>query len=233
MTEFLLGNPVPGYIHRKGWQRPAGNAEFVVVRTMADHVAAREGTGTDFGNKRCGGPIYAMADGIVTSRYIQVAAGVGKGALIVRLTHGDGWSTGYAHMSAFSVKLKQAVKRGQQIGVLGGTGGVPCHLHADARRNNVKGTDLETRLEQNHNLQLNPGVSGVNLREGPDTSAPIWAVAKADGIWRNQVRLCGHDVTLTRRPEATVTADGYEWMPILLPVSVQPLWVARPFVHFL
>jgi hypothetical protein len=233
---MLLGSPVTGYIHPKGWPRPAGNSEYVIVRGMADHMAAGQGKGTDIGNAKCGGPCFAKADGVVYSQYIQNTPGkVGHGSLIQRVVFTDGSTSGDAHLASFSVKKGATVKKGQQIGVLGGSGGVPCHLHTDYRLGKLASTavDFEKYLEQNHNLQLNAGVTGVNLREGPDTSAPIWASAHLDGIWRNSARLCDKDVVLQRRPTVTVVADGYEWMPMLLPVSAMPLWVARPFIHFL
>lgn len=204
---------------------------------MAQHMAVGQGKGTDFGNTRCGAPVLAMAAGTVYSRYIQPKHNpplVGDGSLIIRLRHIEGWTTGYAHMSSFAAgtSVGSVVQRGQMIGPEGGSGGVPCHLHADSRLNGVA-VDLETRLEQNHNFQFNDGLSMVNLREAPSTAAVIWGTARPTGIFHGAVRVADAKETLLRRTEASVTANGYEWLPFTIPQSATPLWVARNFVHFL
>lgn len=147
----MFATPVPGYLHPMGWQRPAGNLEFVVTRGCKEHVATGVGCALDIGNARQGAPVYAMQAGKVTSRYIQNTPGqVGHGALIMRVTHADGWSSGYAHLQSFSVGLNAIVGKGQQIGVLGATGyGITGpHLHTDVKLNGVA-RDLWPLLDQN------------------------------------------------------------------------------------
>jgi murein DD-endopeptidase MepM/ murein hydrolase activator NlpD len=67
----------------------------------------------------------------------------------MRVTHADGWSSGYAHLQAFSVGLNAIVTKGQQIGVLGQTGqGITGpHLHTDVKLNGVA-RDLWPLLDQ-------------------------------------------------------------------------------------
>lgn len=147
----MFATPVPGYLHPMGWQRPAGNLEFIVTRGCKEHLATGVGCALDIGNARQGAPVYAMQAGKVTSRYIQNTPGqVGHGALIMRVTHANGWSSGYAHLQSFSVALNAVVAKGQQIGVLGATGyGISGpHLHTDVKLNGVA-RDLWPLLDQN------------------------------------------------------------------------------------
>jgi murein DD-endopeptidase MepM/ murein hydrolase activator NlpD len=77
-----------------------------------------------------GTPIYAADSGFVT---FVGWTDVGYGNL-VRIDHGNGFSTWYAHQSAFNVVLGQAVKRGDVIGYVGNTGrSSGPHLHFEIR----------------------------------------------------------------------------------------------------
>ena len=64
-----------------------------------------------------GTPIHAVASGTVT--YAGVHGGHGN---YVRLEHGGGLDTGYAHMSRFAVGVGERVQAGQVIGYVGMTG---------------------------------------------------------------------------------------------------------------
>ncbi|NHF61413.1 M23 family metallopeptidase [Flavobacteriaceae bacterium TP-CH-4] len=73
-----------------------------------------------------GTPIYASGDGKVT-RADNNASGYGKH---IRIDHGYGYMSLYAHMSAYNVKRGQRVKRGDLIGFVGSTGRSEApHLH--------------------------------------------------------------------------------------------------------
>lgn len=81
--------------------------------------------GMDFTAPR-GTPIYATGDGIVT-RADNRAAGYGKH---VRIDHGYGYVSLYAHMYKYNVRKNQKVKRGDIIGFVGSTGRSQApHLH--------------------------------------------------------------------------------------------------------
>jgi murein DD-endopeptidase MepM/ murein hydrolase activator NlpD len=154
----MFATPVPGYLHPMGWQRPAGNLEFVVTRGCFEHVKSGVGCALDIGNARQGAPVYALAPGTVYERRVQSTPGVGFGALIMRVRHANGWTSGYAHLQSFSVGINAIVKKGQQIGVLGATGqGISGpHLHTDVKLNGVA-RDLWPLLDQN---QLPNGTGG-------------------------------------------------------------------------
>jgi murein DD-endopeptidase MepM/ murein hydrolase activator NlpD len=72
-----------------------------------------------------GQPVYATAWGTVTSASYSGA----YGNLIV-IDHGFGLSTRYAHLSRFTVKAGDRVRRGEVIGLIGSTGRTTGpHLH--------------------------------------------------------------------------------------------------------
>ena len=88
----------------------------------------------DFSAKR-GTPIYATGDGTV-SRADSRAAGFGKH---VRIDHGFGYVTIYAHMDRYLVVKGDKIKRGDLIGYVGSSGrSVAPHLHYEIVKDGVK-----------------------------------------------------------------------------------------------
>jgi len=73
-----------------------------------------------------GTPVYATGDGTV-SRADNRASGYGKH---IRIDHGYGYMSLYAHLSSYNVKRRQKVKRGDLIGFVGSTGRSEApHVH--------------------------------------------------------------------------------------------------------
>ena len=70
-------------------------------------------------------PVYAPADGkVIISRYLS---GYGN---YVMIDHGNGYYTGFGHLSSFNVSQGQVVSTGQQIATSGNTGvSTGPHLH--------------------------------------------------------------------------------------------------------
>ena len=96
--------------------------------------ARRMHFGMDFSAPR-GTEIYATGDGTVT-RADSRAAGFGKH---VRIDHGFGYVTIYAHMDSFRVVKGDNVKRGDTIGYVGSSGrSVAPHLHYEIVKDGVK-----------------------------------------------------------------------------------------------
>ncbi|MDR0604607.1 MAG: peptidoglycan DD-metalloendopeptidase family protein [Bacteroidales bacterium] len=93
----------------------------------------RRHTGVDIIGKK-GTPIYATADGVVSSE----TEGTGYG-ITVTINHGRGYQTLYAHLSKKNVRSGQRVKRGEIIGFMGNTGlSVGVHLHYEVIKNGEK-----------------------------------------------------------------------------------------------
>jgi len=81
-----------------------------------------------------GTPVYATGNGIV-QRADREASGYGNH---VRINHGYGYLTLYAHLSEISVRPGQKIKRGEIIGRVGNTGkSVGPHLHYEVHKNGI------------------------------------------------------------------------------------------------
>ena len=90
--------------------------------------------GMDFTSPR-GTPIYASGDGVV-ARADNSASGYGKH---IRIDHGYGYLTLYAHLSKYNVKKGQRVKRGDLIGFVGSTGRSQApHLHYEVWKDDIR-----------------------------------------------------------------------------------------------
>lgn len=77
-----------------------------------------------------GTPVLSSADGEIAYAGNQVPT---FGNLVL-VKHADGWVTAYAHLSSTSVKMRQQVKQGEQLGTVGATGGVnEPQLHFEMR----------------------------------------------------------------------------------------------------
>jgi len=93
--------------------------------------ARKRHKGMDFTAPR-GTAVYATGDGVVI-RADQGSAGFGKH---IRIDHGFGYITLYAHLSNYNVRRRQKVKRGDLIGFVGNTGRSQApHLHYEVIKN--------------------------------------------------------------------------------------------------
>ena len=82
-----------------------------------------------------GTPVYASGDGVVT-RADNRSSGYGNH---IRIDHGYGYTSLYAHLYKFNVKRYQRIKRGDLIGYVGNTGRSSApHLHYEIFKDNVK-----------------------------------------------------------------------------------------------
>jgi murein DD-endopeptidase MepM/ murein hydrolase activator NlpD len=82
-----------------------------------------------------GAPIYAAGDGQV-ERADNLAQGYGNHVI---LNHGYGYQTLYGHMTRWTVRLGQKVKRGDLIGYVGSTGlSTSPHLHYEVIKDGNK-----------------------------------------------------------------------------------------------
>ena len=132
----IAGMIDPGQISGSGWARPSGGyiSSNYGMRIHPIYGFARLHAGIDLATS-CGNPVYAPYSGRVS-----YSGWLGTSGNFIRLTHDDGYTTGYAHLQSGSlyVSLGQTVVTGQLIGRIGNTGGsTGCHLHLETRKNMV------------------------------------------------------------------------------------------------
>jgi len=109
---------------RMPMRNPRVTSRFTYKRFHPVLKRYRPHLGIDFGARR-GTPILAAGDGKVTFAGWQ--GGYGK---VVKISHGSGYTTLYAHQSRMRVSKGQSVKKGQVIGYVGSTGrSTGPHLH--------------------------------------------------------------------------------------------------------
>ena len=88
--------------------------------------------GIDF-EANTGDPVFSAADGVVS--FTGVKSGYGN---VVEVDHGNGYSTLYAHNSAFTVRSGDLVRAGQQVAKAGSTGrSTGPHIHFEVHANGV------------------------------------------------------------------------------------------------
>ncbi|MBI5870203.1 MAG: M23 family metallopeptidase [Actinobacteria bacterium] len=116
--------PVGGALHHEGFEM--NNCFGCAWNDWLGH------TGEDFDNYRCGDPVYSVSEGVVVYR------GLGPGAwgnviIVQHLVRGRFIYSQYAHLETMNVVPGQIVGRRQQIGTVGTTGTVACHLHFEIK----------------------------------------------------------------------------------------------------
>lgn len=138
------------FTERFDWPRlapigaPFGDLRLFNNKTKSQH------SGTDIDGET-GDPIFASNDGEV----VMVRDCFGSGGTVL-LHHGGRLFTSYFHMSAFSVKEGERVRRGQLLGKVGKTGRVTGpHLHFGVKLDG-RWVDPESLLR----LDFPPQVSG-------------------------------------------------------------------------
>ena len=121
---------------------PDVNGIKLAVKPVSGTITSRYGvssrlrksthTGLDIAAKT-GTPIKVVADGIVTSAKYS-----GSYGNLVKVDHGNGVETWYAHNSKMYVKAGQKVTAGDSIAAVGSTGNsTGPHLHLEIRVNGV------------------------------------------------------------------------------------------------
>lgn len=104
--------------------------------------------GLDFG-AATGTPIQAAGDGTV-----ELAGWNGAYGQYVRIKHGNGYATAYAHMSRLGVKTGQRVRQGQVIGAVGTTGrSTGPHLHYEVMVNGKQVNPAGVRFPSGRKLE--------------------------------------------------------------------------------
>lgn len=115
----------------------------------------------------------------------------------VKIDHGNGYATLYAHLDKIYVTNGQKITKGQEIGYMGNTGNsYGAHLHFEVWKGDNRtdpypylNTDLAvvtvtptvTRDETKDQLKVN--VDDLRVRKAPATNQAIVGVAKLNGIY--------------------------------------------------
>jgi murein DD-endopeptidase MepM/ murein hydrolase activator NlpD len=123
--------PVKGILgHGFGWRRDP----FTGQREFHKGIDISAPTGRD---------VVAPADGIVIK--VTREAGYGK---VIYLSHGNGITTRYGHLSEYNVRLGQKVKRGDTIAFVGSSGrSTGPHLHYEVLVHSKKVDPMSYILE--------------------------------------------------------------------------------------
>ena len=126
-SEMLASIPAIQPVSNKNLSRMASGYGY---RIHPIYKTRKLHTGMDFSTKT-GTEIYATGDGVI-SKVRRSKRGYGNH---VKINHGFGYETLYAHMSKYIVKRGQKVKRGEVIGYVGNTGtSVAPHLHYEVHK---------------------------------------------------------------------------------------------------
>lgn len=139
----LEGNNLAKAFNRYPVDSPRITSSFSLNRYHPILKVRRPHKGTDFGGYR-GKPIKATGNGRVT--YAGRNGGYGN---FIKINHGNGYETSYAHLSKILVKKFDNVKRGQIIGHMGSTGrSTGTHLHYEMEINNRPVNAMKIKLPE-------------------------------------------------------------------------------------
>lgn len=117
-----------------------------------------------------GTPIYAAGDGVIEKRHRW-----GSFGNYIRIRHGDGFSTAYAHMKGFArgQSVGSRVRQGAVIGYVGTTGrSTGPHLHYEVHRNGSQVNPMKVRFPASKSLNGTELAAFKQVREKADQS---WA----------------------------------------------------------
>jgi len=125
-----------GWISADGWAKVSGGyiSSPFGYRTHPIYHTVRLHAGVDLA-PGCGAPIYAAHPGRVV-----YAGPLGTFGNYVKIDHGDGWTTGYAHIVSGGIRVRVGdnVSAGTRIASVGSTGAsTGCHLHFEVRKNGI------------------------------------------------------------------------------------------------
>lgn len=126
----FLGRVTPEREWRGDFAAPvdAATSDVFGSQRIFNGVAQREHQGLDY-RVPTGTPVHAMNDGtVLLARFLYF-----EGNCVV-IDHGQGLLTLYFHLSELKVKEGEEIKRGQEVGLSGGTGrATGPHLHVAVR----------------------------------------------------------------------------------------------------
>lgn len=120
-------DPAPTATPKPMFDRPANGGVTTAMRPGHPN-------GVDIGVP-IGAPIHAVRDGVVSFAGGHPCCEYGY---YVTIEHDGGWTSLYAHMSAFQVRAGERVQQGQRLGLAGDTGYAHgSHLHFELRHHGL------------------------------------------------------------------------------------------------
>lgn len=203
--------------------------------------------------------IYATSDGylLFIGWYPAPYSSYGQ---TIKIAHTNGHVSWYAHLSAFSGLLNssgQSISQGEWIGIQGGTGGWPIHLHFMVKSNSAapspaNAVDISNGMMPNLQIDesctnINPpncgfGYGGVSVHEGSNSTEQSQLFINDSSnlanepIGMNNIRfvIVPDDWTLALYPQANyqgtpVYVNGGESLPMsMLTGSLKVAYLACP-----
>lgn len=178
--------------------------------------------------------VLAHSDGVIS--YVQTnqknnpsSTGNASYGNYIKINHGGGYFTLYAHLDKVNVKVFDKVRKGQIIGTMGNTGNsYGAHTHFEVYKNNIRVNPLEyldknlfesvteTVKKDEFKNQLKVNVNNLNVRLNPSTDAPIIGLAKYNGIYNYyESKLLG-DYTWYKIADNEWLANKDNWCTIYL-----------------
>lgn len=164
-------------------------------------VGSADHKGIDFAVPT-GTPVRASAAGRV--EWSTTAGGYGK---VVKLDHGSGFETVYAHLSDLRVPRGQFVAAGDIVGLSGATGTVTGpHLHFEIRRNGVA-------VDPAPLLGLAPAAPPPLVAVAPAPAPPVSGSAVAPVVFHLAPTVPGCPLArLTLAPGGTASHPSLAWL---------------------
>lgn len=145
----------------------------------------------------------------------------------IKIDHGSGWFTLYAHLDTVNVNVGDRVVKGQIIGIMGNTGNsYGAHLHFEVWKDNVRvdpytylDKDLfdsitESVLRDKNQNQLKVNVTDLRIRKSPSTSSEILGLAVLNGFYNYYEIVQIEGYTWYRIADEEWLAGNDEWITL-------------------
>ena len=145
----------------------------------------------------------------------------------VKINHGDGWFTLYAHLDTVNVNVGDKVSKGQVLGLMGNTGNsYGAHLHFEVWQNNARTNpyiyldkelfELITQpvLKDETKDQLIVNVDDLRIRRNPSINSEILGLASWNGIYNYYEIKENEGYTWYKIDEKNWLAGNNEWVTI-------------------
>lgn len=150
-------------------------------------------------DKRRKVPVHTIASGVVT-KVESKTTGYGKHVIISHVIDGVKYDSNYAHLDRIDVKLNQKVSQGEQIGILGNSGGSTAnHLHIGLNTPVYKydGGNYPNSVDILKHLDLNFKPSQARK----STTSPTQSTSKSNETITSYLEKYGLDSSFTYRKE--------------------------------